>query len=156
MLWDTFDNLWGTITSQWLWLCTAVVLVVLVWLIAASMFRKSKPPEAIQDQQDGWTPTGRIDFSNSQSADHFILQSEDTRIVDSMGGVERREIRWRAATLEEAKAAIVAYYAQRNLTTAANFVVRSSNSDTRRATTAEPRQEVEPVREEAPEVKSES
>ena|SRR5271154_4737391 len=125
MLWDTFDNLWGTITSQWLWLCTAVVLVVLVWLIAASMFRKSKPPEAIQDQQDGWTPTGRIDFSNPQSMDNFILQAEDTRIIESIGGVEHREIRWRKATIDEAKTVVVAYHTQRNLTMTANLIVNS-------------------------------
>jgi hypothetical protein len=38
----------------------------------------------------------------------IILQAEDTRIVDSMGGVEHREIRWRKATLDEAKAVVVA------------------------------------------------
>jgi hypothetical protein len=150
---------WETITDQqqWLWFGAAGVLVVLVALFIGYSFLRSKPRVgAVSVQLEGWTPTGRIDFSNSQSADHFILQAEDTRIVDSLGGVERREIRWRTATLEEAKAVVIAYYAQRNLTTAANFVVRSSNSDVRRATTAEPRQEVEPVREEAPEVKSES
>ena len=144
---------WDTITDQqWLWFAAAGVLVVLVALLVGYSFLRSKPRVgAVSVQLEGWTPTGRIDFSNSQSADHFILQAEDTRIVDSMGGVERREIRWRTATLEEAKAAIVAYYAQRNLTTAANFVVRSSNSDTRRVTTVEPRQEVEPVRDEGSE-----
>jgi len=67
---------------------------------------------------------GAIDFSNPQSPGGFILQAEDTRIVDSIGGVERREIRWRKATLDEAKAVVVAYYARRNLTMAANFVVK--------------------------------
>src|SRR5271165_6594697 len=136
---------WDTITDQqWLWFGAAGVLVVLVAFLAWYSFLRSKPHDAvISTQQDGWTPTGRIDFSNSQSADHFVLQAEDTQIVGSIGGVERRQIRWRTATLEEVKAVVVAYYAQRNLTTAANFVVRSSNSDTRRATTGEPRQEVE-------------
>jgi hypothetical protein len=57
---------------------------------------------------------------------NFTLQAEDTRIVGSIGGVERREIRWRNATLEEAKTVVVAYHAQRNLAMAANFIVSSS------------------------------
>ena len=42
-----------------------------------------------------------------------------------MGGVEHREIRWRKATLDEAKTVLVSYHAQRNLTMTANFVVSS-------------------------------
>ena len=97
---------WDTITDQqWLWFGAAGILVVLVALFAWYSFFRSKPQDAATyTQQEGWTPTGRIDFSNSQSADHFVLQAEDTQIVGSIGGVERREIRWRTATLEEAKA----------------------------------------------------
>jgi hypothetical protein len=43
-----------------------------------------------------------------------------------MGGVEHREIRWRKATLDEAKTVIVGYHAQRNLAMTANFIVSSS------------------------------
>ena len=42
-----------------------------------------------------------------------------------MGGVQHREIRWRKATLDEAKMVVVAYHAQRNLAVAANYVVSS-------------------------------
>ena len=123
MLQDTFDNLFA---NQLFWFSAAGVLVLLLWLIGASMFHKSKPSEVIQDEQDGWIPTGRIDFSNPQSMGNFILQAEDTRTIESLGGVEHREIRWRKATLDEAKAVVVAYHAQRNLTVAANFIVNSS------------------------------
>src|ERR1700733_3532431 len=122
MLWDTFNNLFA---NQWFWFGAAGVLLVLVWVTAAK-FYKSKPSEAIQDQQDDWTPTGRIDFLNPQSIGNFILQAEDTRIIESSGGVEHREIRWRKATPDEAKTVVVAYHAQRNLTMAANFIVSSS------------------------------
>jgi len=125
MLWDTFNNLRGTITNQWLWFA-ALVLVVLFWVIAAYKYYKSKPHEAIQDQQDDWTPTGRIDLSDPQSIGNFILQAEETRTIDSMGGVEHREIRWRKATLDEAKTVVVAYHAQRNLAMTANYIVKSS------------------------------
>jgi hypothetical protein len=130
---DTFDNL---LANQWLWPIVAVALVALVWVITSSKFNKTKPSEVkasevkpsevIQDQQDGWRPTGRIDFSNPQSTGNFILQAEDTRTVESLNGVEHREIRWRDAALDEAKSVVAAYHAQRNLTMAANFSVNSS------------------------------
>ncbi len=125
MLWDTFNNLRDTITNQWIWFTAAGVFVVLVVLFAAYNFYKSKPSDVIQGQQEGWTPTGRVDFTDPQSIGNFILQAEDTRIVDGIGGVERREIRWRKDTLDEAKTVVVAYHAQRNLAMTANYIVSS-------------------------------
>ena len=52
-----------------------------------------------------------------------MLQVEETQIVDSLGGVEHREIRWRRATLDDAKMVLVSYHAQRNLLMSANFIV---------------------------------
>jgi hypothetical protein len=127
MRWDTFDNQW------FLWI-GVTVLLALVWAAAYKFYKlnpykshKSKIYEPIQNQQneDGWTPTGRIDFSNGQAMDHFILQAEDTRIIQSIGGVEHREIRWRQATLDEAKAVIRSYHAQRNLTMTADLITNS-------------------------------
>jgi len=85
---------------------------------------------------------GELTFLNAQSTDNFILQAEDTRIVDSMGGVEHREIRWRKATLDEAKAGVVAYHAQRNLAMTANFIV--SDNDPRKFRSEQGRTEVQP------------
>jgi hypothetical protein len=123
MVWDTIDNLRNAIADQWLWFSAAAVLVVLVGLLAAYKFYKAKPYKPIQHKQDGWTPTGRVDFIDPQSTGNFSLQAEDTRIVDSVGGVEHREIRWRKATLDEARTVVVAFHAQRNLATTANFIV---------------------------------
>jgi hypothetical protein len=117
-----------TITDQWPWfVAAATVLVVLVGALIAYSFHKPKPQpdDSIPNQQDGWSPTGRIDFINRQSGGDFVLQVEDTQIADSAGGVEHREIRWRKATLDEAKRVIGAYHAQRNLARTANFVVTS-------------------------------
>jgi len=125
MVWDTIDNLRATITDQWLWFSAAIVLVILVGVLAAYKFYKPKPQEPVQHKQDGWTPTGRVDFIDPQSTGNFVLQAEDTRIVDSIGGVEHREIRWRKATLDEARAVVVSFHAQRNLATTANFIVSS-------------------------------
>ena len=135
MLWDTIDNLRAAITDQWLWIGAAAV-VVLIGLLAAYKFYKTKPHEPIQHKQDGWTPTGqhkqdgwtptgRVDFIDPQSNGNYILQAEDTQIVDSIGGVEHREIRWRKATLDEARTVVVAFHAQRNLAMTANFIVSS-------------------------------
>jgi hypothetical protein len=129
--------------------------VLLAGVFAAYRLYKSKPSDATPKQQNGWTPTGRIDFLNSPSPDNFVLQAEDTRIVDSMGGVEHREIRWRKATLDEAKTVVVAYHSQRNLAMTASFIVSSSNTNTSRFRSEERRSEPEPVKDIPPEVKSE-
>ncbi len=149
MQWDEI------ISNQLLWLAAAAVLVLLAGLLAAYRLYKSKPHNAISKQDGGWIPTGRIDFLNPQSTADFILQAEDTQIVDSVGGVEHREIRWRKATLDEAKTVVVAYHAQRNLAMTANFTVSSSNTDTSRFRSEERRSEPEPVKNTPPEVNSE-
>jgi hypothetical protein len=119
---------WDTISDQWLWICAAGAFVILVGALATRSLYKSKPHDKTKAHtvaQSGWTPTGRIDFVDPQSKGDFILQVEETRIVDSMGGIEHREIQWRKATLAEAKTVLVSYHAQRNLTMTANFIVSS-------------------------------
>jgi len=126
--------LWDTITNQWFWFSAAGVFAVLTGIFGvysfykrgAYSFYKPKPYDVIHDQQNGWTPTGRIDFLDSGSS-KFVLQAEDTRIVNSMSGVEHRQIRWRKATLDEAKAVVVAYHARLNLTMTGSFIVSSTN-----------------------------
>ncbi len=148
MQWDEI------ISNQLLWFGAAAVLVLLAGVFVAFRLHKSKPHDAAPKQQNGWTPTGRIDFLNPQS-DNFILQAEDTRIVGSMGGVEHREIRWRKATLDEAKTVVVAYHSQRNLAMTASFIVSSPNTDTRKFRSGELRSGPEPVKGTPPEVESE-
>jgi hypothetical protein len=119
---------WDAISDQWLWSGAAAVLVVFLAALAAYSLKKLKPNDRTKSNtaaQNGWTATGRIDFADPQSTGEFILQVEETRIVDTMGGVEHREIRWRKATLDEAKTVLVSYHAQRNLTMTANFIVSS-------------------------------
>jgi hypothetical protein len=119
---------WDTIPDLWIWLSAAAVFVVFVAAITARSLRKPKPHNKIKSNaaaQNGWTATGRIDFADPQSKGDFVLQVEETRIVDTMGGVEHREIRWRKATLDEAKTVLVSYHSQRNLTMTANFIVSS-------------------------------
>ena len=130
---------WDAISDQWFWIGVAAVIVIFV---AALAIRRLKPKPHVKEKtksnaaaQNGWAPTGRIDFADPQSTGDFILQVEETRIVDTLGGVEHREIRWRKATLDEAKTVLVSYHAQRNLTMTAHFIV-SSSSMTKRVSDA--------------------
>jgi hypothetical protein len=124
---------WDTISDQWLWITAAGVFVVFVGAFALYRFKKpkaheaTKPYDAIQNQQDGWILTGRVDFFDPQSIGKFILYVEETQIVGSTGSGEHCEIRWRAATLEEADSVLVGYHAQRHLAMAPNYIVTSSN-----------------------------
>jgi hypothetical protein len=65
-----------------------------------------------------WMATGRIDFATRLSGDgtdadqpsEFKLLVEERRIVESIAGNENLEIRWRLATLKEAKAVVTQYH----------------------------------------------
>ena len=64
-----------------------------------------------------WVPTGRIDFAtdlsgndNPDQPSEFRLLVEERRIIESIAGNENLEIKWRAATLKEAKAVVTQYH----------------------------------------------
>jgi hypothetical protein len=102
-----------------------------------------------------------IDFVDPPSKGELVLQVEETRIANSPGGVEHREIRWRRATLDEAKMVLVSYHAQRKLLMSANFIVsapiepsRSANGrgekgELKNITDGQGRADVKPVNAEA-------
>lgn len=125
---------WITVNNPWLWLAAALVFIALFGVLLSHNRRRSRIQATLQAQQGGWTPTGRIDFMGPTDVDpeltgNFLLQAEDTRIVNSVGGVDHREIRWRKATLNEAKKVVLAYHAQRNLATTTALVVNAANGD---------------------------
>ena len=74
-----------------------------------------KKPEEIVTVTSEWQPTGKIDFhcaelpQDDKLPGAFLLRVEDYRTVESISGVEHVEIRWRNATLAEAKAVVVAH-----------------------------------------------
>src|SRR5262245_19339835 len=86
----------------------ASVMFYLWWL-------KQKKLDEIVTVTGEWQPTGKIDFRCAElPQDHnlptlFVLRVEDYRTVESISGVEHVEIRWRNATLAEAKAVVVAH-----------------------------------------------
>ena len=120
-----FDDLtWDAILQAWPWFGAAAV----VFIVAVGMFIALKPklkrhPETtstVSDKKD-WTLTGRIDFADSQAVGELVLEVEETRISISPSGVEHCEIRWRRATLPEAKMVLESYHAQQNLAMSATF-----------------------------------
>ena len=98
------------------------------WLLAVGLFIALKPkpkrqPETAADAADDmeWTLTRRIDLADPELAGSFVLEVEESRISVRPTGVEHREIRWRRATLPEAKMVLESYHAQQNLPMSAIF-----------------------------------
>ena len=77
---------------------------------------KSDPTQGFVKRN--WVPTGRIDLATRLTGDaadadqpsEFKLMVEERRIVESVTGLENLEIRWRQATLREAKIVVVQYH----------------------------------------------
>ena len=130
-----FDDLtWNAILEAWPWFAAAAtVFVVAVGLSIALKPKPKRQPETAADAADKmeWTLTRRIDLADPQLAGAFVLQVEESRICVSPTGVEHREIRWRRATLPEAKMVLKSYHAQQNLAMSGSLTV-SSPLETRR------------------------
>jgi hypothetical protein len=117
---------WDAIFEQWPWFAAAAGVLVVVIALPILLRPKSKrQPNTAGSAADSkeWVLTARIDFVDPHAAGEFVLQVEETRIVNSPSSVEHREIRWRRATLDEGKMVLVSYHAQRNLLMSANFIV---------------------------------
>jgi hypothetical protein len=84
-----------------------------------------------------------------------VLRVEETRVVNSPVGLEHREIRWRGATLEEAKTVMVSYHVQRNLAMTANFVVSAPNETKRTSNGRGNNEEAKLIKAEVPGVRAE-
>jgi hypothetical protein len=120
-----FDDLtWDVILQASPWFgAAAVVFVLAVGLCIVLKPRSKRQAEKAAEGADqiGWMLTGRIDFTDPQSVGALVLEVEETRISMSPSGVEHREIRWRRATLPEAKMVLESYHAQENLAMSAAF-----------------------------------
>ncbi len=86
----------------------AVAMLYLWW-------RREMQPEEIVTTTSEWQPTGKVDFhcaatpKDDKVPAAFLLRVEDFRSVESISGVQHVEIRWRNATLAEAKSVVVAH-----------------------------------------------
>jgi hypothetical protein len=93
----------------------ALAIILLVAVIGYLLIRRHTEllPTLTADNSkvvQDWLPTGRIDFvgpaADPTAADvptTFVLQAEEVRVLISVSGIEKREVRWRKGTLNEAK-----------------------------------------------------
>jgi hypothetical protein len=87
---------------------TGMVMLYLTW-------RKEQNVQEIVAATSEWRPTDKIDFHCAETPQDekvpatFVLQVEDYRTVETISGVQRVEIRWRNATLAEAKSVVAAH-----------------------------------------------
>jgi hypothetical protein len=88
----------------------ASVVLVLIGIVGLIWSRNSAPQKVDElpcEVVSDWRPTGKIDFAKRDingkpDGSLFCLQTEEYRVLQSMSGTKRVEVRWRAATLEEA------------------------------------------------------
>jgi hypothetical protein len=108
-------------TSSIFWMGLAIVSVIAV--IGLLVTRRARVNLSSTDEAGtvvhDWTSTGRIDFagpsldaSDADTPASFYLQVEEIRVLRSFSGIERKEIRWRKATLNEAKMVVISFHRQ--------------------------------------------
>ena len=123
-----FESLTGNaLLQEWPWFAAAgAVLVAAIGFLIATRPRSPRlvDSNAAADRM-GWTATGRVDFTDSNRLGKFVLQVEETRMAVGSTGVERREIRWRSATIDEAKMVLESYNDLRDLAMIPAFTVRA-------------------------------
>jgi hypothetical protein len=109
-------------SSSIFWIGLSIVLIVAVaGFLVTRRFAVASPSGSVEQGRviHDWIPTGRIDFagpsmdaSNVDTPASFYLQAEDVRLLVSFSGIERKEIRWRKATLTEAKRVVNIFHRQ--------------------------------------------
>jgi hypothetical protein len=128
-------------SSFWIVLAIILILAIVGYIVAR---RATGDRSAVGEEGrvvHDWIPTGRIDFAgpslNESAADtpaSFYLQAEDIRLLISFSGIERKEIRWRRATLNEAKRVVNVFHRQRakgpdEITKTANSAATPSDAE---------------------------
>ena len=95
-------------------LVSSGIAAIALLMLYLSPRQKKEPEETVTTTSD-WQPTGKIDFycaetpKDEKAPASFLLRVEDYRTVESISGVEHMEIRWRNATLGEAKSVVIAH-----------------------------------------------
>jgi hypothetical protein len=121
MITSLSDALRDAGASPVFWLVLAAVLTIAIvgYLVARRGGVGAPGPGDAGKVISDWTPTGRIDFvgpsmdaTTSDTPASFYLQAEDIRLLVSFSGIERKEIRWRKATLSEAKKVVNVFHRQ--------------------------------------------
>ncbi len=83
----------------------AAVIIGVIGLVLSQRRTRRQPKLERGEVVSDWRPTGKIDFSQSGAGDSslFYLQTEEYRVLQSMSETKHVEVRWRHATLDEAK-----------------------------------------------------
>jgi hypothetical protein len=119
-----FESLtWNALLQQWPWFAAAGA--VLVAAIGYLVVTRPRSPRLVDSNaavdRMGWAATGRIDFTDFNQLGKFVLQAEEMRIAVGSTGVQRREVRWRSATIDEAKMVLESYNDLRNFAMVPTF-----------------------------------
>jgi len=108
---------------EFAWGIIALIGIVAGGLIMMFGFSKKEQKPAAFGHVDGvvkqeWTRTGNIDFHatalESASPQPLILRIEEKKITENAMGQDIVELRWRLATLEEAKEVVVCWNARQS------------------------------------------
>jgi hypothetical protein len=109
----------GASSMFWIGLAILSIIAVVGYLVTRLAGTAPLPVEHGGKVIHDWMPTGRIDFAgpsmDASAADtpaSFYLQAEDVRFLISFSGIERKELRWRRATLNEAKKVVNIFHRQ--------------------------------------------
>jgi hypothetical protein len=113
------------IMIEWSDLPTVAIITALILVVCGGVYyaiRLTRPPSdstytyEAQVKRD-WMTTGRINFagdwekiSNEHTPHNLFVQVEETRITENIGGGSNIEIRWRSASLGEAKQIVSRYH----------------------------------------------
>jgi hypothetical protein len=106
---------------EFAWSAVAVTGVIVGGLMMMFGFRKKEQAPAAFGQVDrvkkqDWMRTGNIDFHaaalESTSPQPLTLRVEEKRITENAVGQDIVELRWRLATLEEAKEVVICWNAR--------------------------------------------
>jgi hypothetical protein len=97
------------------------VLILLAGLAVAFLPRLLQAASPEQPQDEGvvkrdWSTTGRVNFAlpaqipDMDTPVSLMLEVEETRVIESVTGGEMLSVRWRRATLAEAKQVMGTYW----------------------------------------------
>lgn len=104
------------------WSVVAIIGVIVGVVTMVFGFRKKEQTPASFDNIDGvlkqdWTRTGFIDFHvpalDSSSPQTLILRVEEKKVMENPMGQDVVQLRWRLATVEEAKEVVACWNARK-------------------------------------------
>jgi hypothetical protein len=101
------------------WLFIAVIVLIIAFVFFTPYILKDK--KAVEGKADptvarDWQPTGQINFvvpAGAEPTDKlaYVLEIEEDRILELLGGGRTKEVRYRLATLADAVGVVKAYRA---------------------------------------------